>query len=67
MCMWDIHYLPLRNKVLKETEEVRRVCVLGTLTEHEASFTVGVLHLGERFIEVVHLLVCLIVEAVLWG
>ena len=65
--MYTHTYLPLCDKVFEESKKVGWVCVLWTLTEHETSFSVGILHLGERLLQMSHLLVGTIVEAVLSG
>ena len=60
----NVIYLPFGDEVSKETEKVGGVCALRALAEHEASFSVGILHLGKGLPEVGNLLVCMVVEAV---
>ena len=60
----NVIYLPFGDEVSKKTEKVGGVCTLRALAEHEASFSVGVLHLGKGLPEVGNLLVCMVVEAV---
>ena len=60
-------YLPLRDKTLKYAEEVSWISRPGVLVEHEASFSVGILHLVKRLSQVFNLLVSLVVKAVHWS
>ena len=56
--------LPFSYKLGKHPKEVGGFSCFGALTEHEADLSVGIIHLGVGFRQVLYLLVGMAIKAV---